>query len=194
MPYRNVSITAISLIFVCVIVWTFVYGPAKRTFVSPDKIETVKSAEELDKLWHSAGVHGRVAVIFTRYLNKQFAGASFPEMDYIDNAMRHGIIRTVYYIVPDRFGAEIVSDYYLKWDSTFIVPPKLTDTGLIILHDGGRIYVMPLSKYIPDQEQEKALVVIEDAVWTPQERDRINGFTRSGQLASDLTAIVSESK
>lgn len=192
MPFRSISIYGIVLFFIGVIIWTFEYGPAKRSFIIPGKTVSVNSAEELVSLLHTSGVHGRAAVIFARYINNKFSGSDFPDIDYIDIAMRRGMIRTAYLIVPDRFGSEVVSDLYLRWDVSFIVPPKITDYGLIVLQDGGRIHVMPLSKYVAEQEQEKALVVIEEAVWLPMERARIDGLIRHGQLTSDLTVLVSK--
>ncbi len=192
MPYRSVSIILIILFSFGVIVLTVIYGPAKRSFVSPERTVTVRSADELDRLWHSSGVHGRVAVIFARHLNQQFSGLAFPEMDYLDQGMRHGIIRRAYYIVPDRFWPEVVLEYRALL--TYIIEPKATDTGFMILHEGERIHAMPLSKYIPEQDQEKALVVIEPAVWTPQEQTRIDGFIKSGQLVSDLIVTIGRAK
>ncbi|MDO8282431.1 MAG: hypothetical protein Q7U10_07395 [Thermodesulfovibrionia bacterium] len=180
------SITAIMLFFFCVLVWTFTYGPAKRSFIIPDKTVAVKSAEDIDSIWHSSGVHGRVAVLFTRHLNRQFSGIAIPETDYLDRAMRHGIVRTAYHIVPDIFWSEVVLEIMARQE--LIVPLIATDTGYIFLHEGGRVHVMPLSKYIPGQE--KALVVIEPGVWTQKEDSRIDGFIKSGQLSTDLVLII----
>lgn len=188
MPFRRVSIPAIMLFFCLVLAGTVSFGPARRTFVTPDKSFTVASAGELDRLWHASGVHGRIAVLFTRHVNHQFSGLSFPEMDYLDNGMRHGIVRKAYYIVPDLVWKHVEFEYRERVE--YIVEPHATDTGFMILHEGGRIHVMPLSKYIPELDNEKALVVIEPAVWTEQERSRIDGFIRSGQLHADLIAIV----
>jgi hypothetical protein len=192
MPLRSLSIAVIMLFFFSVLVGIFTYGPAKRTFVVPDKTVSLRSAQELDDLWHASGVHGRIAVIFTRHLNHQFSGIAFPEIDYVDSAMRHGIVRKAYYIVPDRFWQAAVLEYRGRLE--YIIEPIVTDTGFTILHEGGRIHAMPLSKYVPELGQEKALVVIEPIVWTQQENSRIDGFIRSEQLTSDLTVIIGDEK
>ena len=192
MPYRRAGITVIMLFFFGVIVWTFSYGPARRTFVIPDKTVTVRSASELDSLWHSSGVHGRVTVIFARHLKLLSLGSSFPDGSYLDYAMRRGIVRKAYYVVPDSFWSEIVSVNMMT--GALIVPLKVTDTGFLLLHEGGRIHVMPLSKYIPEPDREKALVVIDPALWTKQELARIDGFIRSGQISSDLKVVVGDEK
>lgn len=189
MPFRSVSITAIMLFFFGTLVWTFAHGPAKRSFVIPDKTVAVQSALEVNEHLQSSGVHGRIAIIFARRLNQQFSGGSFPERDYLDTALRHGIVRTAYYIVPDSVWSEVAAENLMR---TLIVPPKTTETGFIVLHVGGRIHVMPLSKYVP--EQEKALVIIEPRAWSQKELSRIESFLESGQLASDLTVIIGEMK
>lgn len=188
MPFRSVCIAAIILFFFSILGGTFFYGPARRTFVVPDKIVAVRSAPELDDLWHASGVRGRIAVLFTRHLNHQFSGIAFPEMDYLDRAMRHGIVRRAYYVVPDIFWQMTVLEHRERME--YILDPKATDTGFMILHEGGRIHALPLSKYIPELDDEKALVVLDPAVWTAQERSRIDGFIRSGQLPSDLVVII----
>lgn len=190
MPYRSVSTTVLILIFFGALVFTITYGPAKRTFVVPDRTVTVRSAIEIDELWHASRVHGRVAVVFARHLNQQFSGLAFPEMDYLDQAMRHGIVRKAYYIVPDRFWPEVVLENRTRRE--FIVEPIDTETGLMIFHEGGRIHAMPLSKYIPETEAEKALVILEQQVWTQQELSRIDGFIKTGQLTTDLLVIINK--
>ncbi len=192
MPFRNKTIPAIALFSLAVFIWTFAYGPARREFISQDKTVTVHSARDIEELWRSSGVHGRVAVVFARHLSRPFPANTFPEMDYLDAAMNHGIVREAYYIVPDRMWTQVIAESIEN--PSIIVQPKLTDTGYILLHEDGRIYVIPLSKYIPDLGQEKALVVIEPAIWSSEEQSRIDGFVKSGQLTSDLTVIVGDVK
>jgi hypothetical protein len=144
------------------------------------------SAKELENTWLSNGVHGRVAVIFARHLKPQPEGG-FPEIDYLERVLNEGVVRKVDLVVPDailpQFYGEIIKDQKL------IVPPHNTNTGMYLLHVGGRINIMPLSKFIPDSEQ--ALVVYEPGVWSYQERSRIEGLIKSKQLATDLQVIIS---
>jgi hypothetical protein len=190
MPLRNACITAIVLLCIGTFVWTFAYGPAKRTFVIPDRTVHVRSVSDIDGIWNASGVHGRIAVIFARRLNQPVSITVLPEGDYLDGAMNHGIVRTAYYIVPDRVWADVLADNLQN--PSLIIQPKIIDAGYILLHEAGRIYFEPFSKYIPEQDREKALVVIEPAVWTREEQARISGYIRSGQLPSDLTVIVGE--
>lgn len=180
----------IILLFAGSIVFTFTYGPSKRTYVTPNRTVSAQSASAVDALWHSSGVHGRIAIIFARHLNQQFSGKGFPEMDYIDRAMRHGLVRSVYYIVPDSAWSEVATENISN--PQLLAPIKTTDNGFMLLHEGGRIHVMPLSKYIPEQEKEKALVVIERRVWSRQEHFRINNHLKSGLLTTDFLIFIAD--
>lgn len=188
MRSRGWGIAAVILLFIGTIIFTFYYGPSKRVFVTPGKTVLISSAQELDKLLLSTGVHGRIAVIFTRHLKPQVTGTFFPEIDYLDRAMSQGIVRTAFYIVPDRMWTQVVAENILN--QGLIVPPKTTETGFILLHRGGRVHVMPLSKFIPEQEREKALVIIEPGAWAPQEQLKIDNYFRSGLLTSDLVIKI----
>lgn len=188
MPRRNITITVITLFCIVTIAFTFMYGPAKRIFIEPSKIVSVRSALELDTIWRSTGVHGRIAVIFVRHLNPQLSGAGFPETDYLDNAMRQGIVRTTYVIIPDSAWPEVVTEYLSN--PSLIVPLKTTDTGFMLLHEGGRIHVRPLSKYVPSSGKEQALIVIEQGIWTRLESKKIDDYLRSGLQAADLVVSV----
>lgn len=196
MKQRKLTNIAIFLISLGTILGTLMYGPSQRRYVIPGKTVSVSTVRAVEALWYSSDVHGRTAVIFDHHLNHQFLESASPEMqsDYLDRVMRHGIVRTCYCVVPDSIWPDVVSKYVQKWSLHLIVPPINTEAGFIVLHEGGRIYFAPLSRYIPEQGSEKSLVVIEPAVWSPQEQSRIDGFIRSGQLDSDLTAIIGDEK
>jgi len=187
MPHRIIINTAILIFFLGAIAFSYMYGPYKRSYATPHKTISVHSAKELDNIWRSSSVHGRIAIIFARHLNPQFSINGFPETDYIDTAMRHGIIRAAYYVVPDAIWSDVISENLLKNSS--MAPLKTTNSGFIILHEGGRINVMPLSKFIPELN-ENVLVVIEEKIWSSQERLKIDNYFRSGLLTSDLVVRI----
>jgi hypothetical protein len=190
MRYRKQTHVVIFILFIVVLTATFTYGPYRRTYVVPSRTVSLDTASKIDELWHSSGLHGRTAVLFVRHLNAQFSGLAFPEMDYLGSAIRHAITRKVFYVVPDRYWNEVVSEN--RYRREFIMEPIATDTGFMIINEGVRIHAMPLSKYIPDPET--AIVVLEKDVWSQQEFTRIEGFIRSGQLATDLAVLVSGDK
>ena len=60
--------------------------------------------------------------------------------------------------------------------------------GFIGIFNAGRVYIMPLSKL--SNIREKALLILEPAVWTPDELSRIAGMLRAGEITSDLAIII----
>jgi len=186
MPYRTLTIPAILLIFLFAVGWSFFYGPAARTYAAPERTMVVGSAAELEEAWRSSGVHGRIAVIVTRHLFPQGPGSGFPETDYLERAMLQGVVREAFYVVPDRVWSNVLLENIAGGD--YIVRPKQTETGYRILHQGGRINLMPLSKFLPVPEE--SLVVIEPGAWTPDERSRMEHLFRLRLLTSDLRASI----
>lgn len=172
-----------------VVAWAALYGPSQRSFVVPGKSETVTSARELDRIWQNSGVRGRIAVIFSRRLQPhKLAQDSFPEYDYLETALRRGVVRAVYHVVPDRDWSQVVSDYLAM---EMIVSLKPTDEGFVVLHDGGRINVLPLGKYLPTNT-EQTLVVLDRVSWSRDEHSRINAMISSGLLATDLLVTIAD--
>lgn len=192
MSHRKITAIAIILFCIASIIFTFAYGRAKRIFVDQKKSVTIYSAQELNTLWHETGVHGRIAVIFARHLTPQSPDSGFPEMDYLDNAMRQGRVRTTYVVVPDRFWPEVVNEQL--YSPKLIVPLKTTDTGFLLLHEGGRIHVMPLSKYIPASGKEMALIVIEQNIWSQQESDKIAAYLNLELQPADLIVTIEKNE
>lgn len=186
MPNRNVTIPAIVLIFFGVLVWTFTYGPVRMIYASPEETVTVHSIDEIGELWKSSGVHGRIAVIFAHHLNLLSLGSSYADGSYLDTAMRHGIVRKAYYIVPDRFWDRTAAIMSMR--DAFMAPTQVTDQGFFLLHEGGRIYVNPLSK--PPRFREKALVVIDRTSLSSEDLSKIDHLFRIGLLSTDLMAVV----
>jgi hypothetical protein len=187
MPFRTITTPVIVLIFMIVVVWTFMYGPSKRRFCVPHRNLFLPSATALKQSWESSGIHGRIAVIFARHLNQQYSMGSFPEVDYLDIAMRQGLVRKAYYIVPDNSWPQVVQENLDRPD--LIVPLKTTASGFTLFHIGGRINVMPLSKYIPD-DNEPVLAVVDPSGWSPQELLRIGALFNSGLLATDFQTTI----
>lgn len=186
MRHRNVTILCIFIFAFGVLVFSFVYGPLQRTFASPERTVQVSSAADIDQLWESEGVRGRVAVIFTRRLNAERHGYYSQELKYIELAMRRGIVRAVYYIVPDSIWDDVIIENY---SMPMLTPPMPTASGFVMLFEGGRVNVMPLSRFWPDAG-EKALVVLEPGIWSSDDLAYIYRIVKSGNLPADLFAII----
>jgi hypothetical protein len=113
---------------------------------------------------------------------------SFGEITYIERAMRQGIVRTIYCVVPDDRWAEVVAENrYRNW----IEPLKPTETGLVILREEGRVYLLPLSRFWPPSG-EQALLVLESTAWNKKDLAHIAHLIRSGTLSTDLLAVVDD--
>jgi len=191
MDHRSVYNFIIMIFFVCTILFTFIYGPSNRIFVVPAQQLTVNTARELEQLWRSTAIHGRIAVIFARDVKQNSRDNGFPEIDFLDAPLRQGIVRRVYYVVPDRDWSQTVEENMFGRER--IVPLKTTDSGFIVLHDGGRIHYVPLSKYIPEGN-EKAVIVIDPAAWAPHETLRIKTLLNSSLLPTDLLISINVRK
>lgn len=174
------------MFFFSVLSMTVVYGPMQRTFAAFHRVVSVSSPSEIRQIWDSAGVRGRAAVLFTRHLNGELEGNVFQEDTYIQMAMHRGIVRVVYYVVPDSVWNEVI---YENRFSDWILPHKPTASGFAMLFEGGRVNVLPLSRFWP-QAGEKALVVLEPAIWSKDDLSHIASLIKSKSLGTDLLALV----
>lgn len=185
MTNRAITHAIILTLFVIALIVAFAYGPRQIKHLSIRQSVSVATAGELDQLWHANGVHGRIAVLFTRHMKPQ-QDSRFPEIDYLDKALQEGIVRKAYIIIPD--SVWVTSMVEILQDESVIIVPMKTDSGAILLHRGGRIHILPLSQYIPNAEM--SLVVYEPTFWSEQERFRIEGMLATQQLDADLVALV----
>jgi hypothetical protein len=182
MPARPVTTAAILLLTAAVIASSFLYGPARRKFLPETLLAPVASTADLDALYQTAGVRGRVLIFFSRDLIVPEELPLFPETRYIHHAMNRGIIRKIIHIVPDRSWPE-VSQYLLSASNYW-----KADRGLAGRFENGRVDVMPLSEV--REVREKALIVVDVAAWTRQELTGIAGLIRAGNIRSDLLAVI----
>lgn len=175
-------ITGIIVLFISVVAYTYLYGPWQRSFnAQSPQVLKAESTEQIARILDSAGVKGRIAICFTRYLNalesKESKGFTVTE-----SSMEKGIFRRVYHIAPDRAWPEI-SDSLSKRNGI-----RPISEGFIGIFDYGRVYIMPLSRF--SQSTEKALIIVEPKVWTEDELKQIVSKLKSGSISSDLVIII----
>ena len=182
MKRRALTIVCILLFSFTIYSLSFVYGPLRRSFASPGKSRQVFTSAEIGGLWETEAVRGRIAVLFTRRLNAEETADSDADVKYVYLAMNHGIIRTVYHIVPDGAWPEVM-DNLSRWPIVRPVPG-----GLVAVLENGRVYVLPLSNLKPIDE--KALVVIEPGVWKRAELAHIADLVKGGSVTTDLLAVI----
>jgi hypothetical protein len=182
MPIKHIALLAgIVVFFFAVIAFTFLYGPGQRSFSARPQVLSVESTEQIAQTWETAGVKGRIAICFTRYLNALEKKES-NELKVTERSMEKGVIRRVFHIAPDSAWPEI-SGALSKRNGI-----RLTSEGFIGIFDAGRVYIMPLSRF--SQVTEKALIIIEPNVWTKAELMQIAEKLKSGRISTDLLVII----
>ena len=160
---------------------TFLYGPWRRSFVPTPRVVLASSAGDIERLWEKNRVRGRIALYFTRYLNAE-RGPDSSEVKFTELAMNHGLVRTVYHVVPDSAWPQ-VRENLAKWPVV-----RSTRAGLVAIFEDGRVHVLPLSQFAPIQEQ--TLVVVEPGVWTGDELKQIARLADGGGFTPDLLVVI----
>lgn len=182
MRHKHLAFTAVIIIFfISTIALTFLYGPWRRTYNVPSQVLSAESSDQIARIWEKAGVKGRAAICFTRYLNAvEMKGSK--DINVTENAMEKGILRKVYHIAPDSAWPEIQSALS-KMNGV-----RTTQDGYIGIFENGRVYINPLSRF--NQLSEKALIIIEPKIWSPAELLKISEKLKSGGISSDLVVII----
>jgi hypothetical protein len=180
-PRRLAVPAAISLIFAAAVAFSLAWGPSRRRAVEPPRVVAVGSSAALGESWRASGAHGRVAVLFTRYLN---AVASREDKDTTatEAAVEQAILRRVHHVPPDRAWPEIDGTLSRREDM------RKVPGGYLWMSLDVRIQIAPLSRFEP--VGEPALVVVEPAVWSPEELRAIAGRIRAGDLETDLLVVI----
>jgi len=181
MSKQNVPLALVIIFFIAVIAFTFFYGPSQRQFVASPTVLLVASSAEIADAWQAAGVKGRIAICFTRYLNAVESKES-TEVKVVERSMEYSIVRRVYHITPDVAWPEIQRELS-KWYSM-----RRTSEGFIGIFDDGRVYIMPLSRF--SNLAEKVLVIVEPKVWSRDELMQIARKLQTGQISSDLVIVI----
>lgn len=185
MKQRFITLGGILLFAVSVIVFLVAYPPQQRTFISPRQIMQINNTEQLVDIWSFKGAKGRNVLLFTRNLNGKAKQVPTFENNYIDRALRSGIIRSACMVVSD---TEFSAMYRSLYNKQLPSPIMTTQTGFALLYEAGRLDVIPLSKFIPPKEVP--LIVFEPAAFTQGELQNINRMFDTGQLSSDLLIIL----
>jgi hypothetical protein len=178
---QSALLVGITAFFCAVIAFTFLYGPSRRLFNARPQVLAVTSTEQIAQAVETAGVKGRIAICFTRYLNA-LEGKESTGLKVTERSMERGIIRRAFHILPDSSWPE-VRGTLLKRNGIRPIPE-----GLIGIFDNGRVYIMPLSRF--STVKEKALIIVEPKVWTQEELQQIVGKLKSGSITSDLVILI----
>ena len=182
MPVKQSAVLAgIMLFFFSVIAFSYLYGPARRSFASPPQIYSAESTGQITLILESSAVKGRIALCFTRYLNALETKES-RDIKATETAMNHGIFRKVYHFPPDSAWSEIRGTLVNRDDM------RPTPEGFVGIFDDGRVYIQPLSRL--SRLTEQAVIIIEPKVWSDSELTQIAEKLITGSISSDLVVII----
>lgn len=185
MNQRFLTLAGALLFTVLVILFLLIYPPRQRSIISPRQIMQIKNTGQLVDIWNKKGAKGRTTLLFMRDLNGETAQELTVVNNYVDQALRLGIIRKGCLVTPDSHFKQF---YQTLFSRALPSPILVTDEGFAMLYEAGRLDVIPLSKFVPPKEEP--LLVFEPASFTPLEWQNINRMLNTGQLSSDFIAII----
>lgn len=179
---KGLVLAGMAAVIAAMLVFTCWYPLTRRIFVSPPRCEIQPSADDLLKTWEASGARGRVAVCFSRRLNGEVsADVGIHSVKYLEEGLQHSIARKAYHYLPDAAWGE-ASAVLSSW--------KAGDSasGFTLLFGGGRVRVLPLSRF--ESPGEPALVVIVPGDWNDGDLEQIAGFISSGRLVTDYLILL----
>jgi hypothetical protein len=182
MPWRPFTTACILAIAAGAVFLALLYGPWRRTYVSPPRAVAIDAAADAYGLWEANGMRGRIALVFGRHLIPAEREEKTAGVEAIERAMHHGMVREVHHVVPDGSWPEVahgLAQVSIYWP---------TPAGAVAAFEDGRVNVVPLSRLwiVP----ERSLVLVDAGVWSPEEKERIAQRIRSGAIESDLIGVV----
>lgn len=186
MPWRRTTLACILALSCTVLFFSFTYGPLCRVYATPTQAVVVANEAEIYPLLKKAGLKGRVLLLLSPDLSLQIGMNTSNES--IELAMRHGLVRTAYQIVPDSSWPQV---FAANLQRSMPTPPKISESDFTLLLEAGRITVMPLSRFWP--LTETVIIVIDPAAWTPDERSYILRLLQSGSLTADFIIMINGS-
>jgi hypothetical protein len=161
---------------------TLAHGPSRRVMAAERRCAGVVSSEEILEAWRSAGVRGRVAVLFSRRLNGDPGPGDPAGIRYLEDAMQHGLVREAHHLVPDGAWAEVEGNLSRMFGA------RPMPGGFVLPFGAGRVYVLPLSRFAP--VPERALVVLAPGDWSASDQAAVVGLLGSGQVSADLLSVL----
>jgi hypothetical protein len=158
------------------------YGPSRRVLLSPTRVVEASAPEDIARAWDAAGVRGRIAVQFARRLNAVAPGVDPAQSRYLEEALRRGVVRRVFHVVPDGAWPEVAANIGRMHGQ------RPTSLGFALFFDAGRVDVLPLSRFV--SVAETALVVVEPSVFAPEERATILRHLEARDVRADLLTVI----
>jgi hypothetical protein len=174
---------AILAAFVAVLLLCAFQGPRHRRYAGPPGVRTAPSHLAAFREWEREGVKGRVLCLFDRRAFLSDKGEVPTEENYLDLAVRRGIVRRIYHFVPSAAWPEVEAK--LRADDRF----RFEGGGFVHFMEEGRLFVTTIEN-VP-QFEERALVLVNPASWSGQELVHVGHILRDHGIDSDLAIVVS---
>ncbi|HSM93141.1 MAG TPA: hypothetical protein VLT47_09650 [Anaeromyxobacteraceae bacterium] len=169
--------------FAAVVVLCVTAGPAHRRYAGPPEFRSVPSHLDAYRTWVAEGVKGRILFLFDRRAFVAQDGEVPAEENYLDLALRHGIVRRVYHIVPASGWSEVQE--HLRADERF----HFGDGAFVFPMEEGRLVVTTLDR-VPHLH-ERALAIVNASSWTGAELEQVGALLRERTVDSDLVQVLS---
>jgi len=171
-----ILLSALGVLLLCVF-----YGPHQRRYAAPPVVRDVARYVDIYHLWEQERVKGRILYLFDRRAFRSDRGTEATDDNYLDLAVKKGIVRHVFHIVPVSAWAEVQKN--LRGDARF----SLTDGVFVLPMEEGRLYVTTIDRI--KAQPEKVLVVVNREVWSAGELAQISRLMGQGGLKRDLVVF-----
>ncbi len=174
---------AIVVAFAAVLLVCASQGAAHRRYAAPPAFRSVPDHLSAYKEWVREGVKGRVLCLFDRRAFVSEKGEEPNEDNYLDLAVRHGIVRRVYHFVPASAWGDVQD--HLRGD------PRFTFDGSAFVYpmEEGRLIVTTLDHL--DHFDERVLAIVNPVSWSGAELERVGRMLRDHRIDSDLAMVLS---
>jgi len=174
--------TAAILIFtLAVLLLSIYYGPHQRRYAAPPAEREAANYVGIYRLWEQERVKGRILYLFDRRAFRSDKGTVATDENYLDLAVKRGVVRHVFHVVPASAWPEVQQN--LRQDPRF----SFTDGVFMLPMEEGRLYVTTIDRITASPE--KVLVVVNREVWNAGELAGIRRLLEQGLLKSDLVVF-----
>jgi hypothetical protein len=183
-PAMMLKTSAILFFALGVLLLCTFYGPHQRRYAAPPVERDVAKYVDIYHLWEQERVKGRILYLFDRRAFRSDKGTEATDDNYLDLAVKKGMVRHVFHIVPASAWPEVQKN--LRKDSRF----SLTNGVFVLPMEEGRLYVTTIDRITAPQE--KVLVSVNREVWSADELTQIKRLLDQGRLKSDLAVFRGE--
>lgn len=180
-PAQMTKMTAILLFALITLLLCAFYGSQQRRYASPPVVRNVVRYVDIFHLWEQERVKGRILYLFDRRAFRSDKGTEATDDNYLDLALKKGIVRKVFHIVPASAWGEVQE--HLRKDARF----THTNGIYVLPMEEGRLYVTTIGRITA--MSEPVLIVVNSEVWLGEELERISRLQEQGVLKSDLAVF-----